>query len=52
MTSSTAQAQPLTAVPPVGTHDRPAPPRGPRRARGQTLWIWLFLLPTVVLYGA
>jgi multiple sugar transport system permease protein len=52
MTSSTAQAQPLTAVPPVGTQNIPAPPSGHGRARGQTLWIWLFLLPTVVLYGA
>lgn len=48
MTSSTAPAPTLDAPPPGHT-----PPENPRRRapRSQTTWIWVFLLPTVVLYG-
>ncbi|MGF0118167.1 carbohydrate ABC transporter permease [Promicromonospora sp. Marseille-Q5078] len=35
---------------------RPAAPgrtaRPPRRAASRTLWIWVFLVPTIVLFGA
>ncbi|WP_432487054.1 carbohydrate ABC transporter permease [Kineococcus sp. SYSU DK018] len=42
----------LAAAPPQGRALR-TPPKGQRvGTRKQTLWIWLFLMPTIVLYGA
>jgi multiple sugar transport system permease protein len=52
MTSSTAPPPTLSAPPPTdAAPQRATTPARRKRERQQALWVWLFLLPTAVLYG-